>query len=137
MGNGGYRVFVSHASDDLWVAEQIAARIEETGAKTFLDRRDIAAGDDWMDRLREEVKICDELVGLFTPWSRKRLWLMHEMGMAHLLSKRIVCILYRVKLTDFDKDEGGRGLMNSMNVIEINRLADYFTELKKRVGSAP
>jgi hypothetical protein len=136
MASGGYRVFLSHASDDLWVAEQMAASIEQAGASVFLDRRDIAAGDDWMDRLREEMKKCDELVGLFTPWSRKRLWLMHEMGMAHLLSKWIVCVLYRVKLKDFDKDEGGRGLVNSMNVIEINRLGDYFKELKTRTGIA-
>jgi TIR domain len=70
--NKPYRVFVSHSGDDIWVAEQIATLLEECGAATFLDRRDIAAGDDFRERIREEIPKCDELLALFTPWSRKR-----------------------------------------------------------------
>jgi TIR domain len=137
MGSKGYRVFISHASDDLWVAERIAEKIEQTGATTFLDRRDIATGDDWMKRLRDEVKACDDLVALYTPWSKARSWLKHEMGMAFGFEKRIVCVFYRVVLKDFDKDEEGRGLLQGQNIIEINRLADYLKELKARTGTDP
>jgi hypothetical protein len=55
-----HRVFVSHASDDIWVAEQIARNIEECGATSFLDRRDIAAGDDFNQRIHREIAACDE-----------------------------------------------------------------------------
>ena len=94
MTKDGYRVFVSHAGDDLWVAEQIARCVEDCGASAFLDRRDIVAGDDFKTRIREEIIGCDELLALFTPWSRRRAWIRHEIGMADLLEKRIVCIFY-------------------------------------------
>jgi hypothetical protein len=77
-----YRVFVSHAGDDIWVAEQIARSIEACGATAFLDRRDIAVGDNFRRRLYEEIGRCDELLALFTPWSRRRAWVRHEIGMA-------------------------------------------------------
>jgi hypothetical protein len=57
-------VFVSHAGDDIWVAEQIARNIEDCGATAFLDRRDIVAGDNFKRRLREEIAKCDELLAL-------------------------------------------------------------------------
>jgi hypothetical protein len=87
-----YRVFVSHAGADLWVAEQIAKAVESCGAETFLDRRDIAAGDNFRRRIRQEMPKCDELLALFTPWSRRRAWVRHEIGMADMLNKRIVCV---------------------------------------------
>jgi len=127
-----YRVFLSHASDDLWVAEQIAAAIERCGASTFLDRRDIAAGDNFKQRIRKEMPSCDELVALFTPWSRRRAWVRHEIGMADVLGKRIVCVLYKVFIADFDADEDGRGPLEDLNFVDINALEIYFKELSKR-----
>ena len=130
----GYRVFVSHAGDDIWVAEQIAKNIEDCGATTFLDRRDIAAGDNFRQRAKEEVEKCDELLALFTPWSRRRAWVRHEIGMADIRSKRIVCIFYHVTIADFQADEDGLGPLEDLNVIEINRLGVYFGHLRKRVA---
>jgi hypothetical protein len=36
-GGKRYRVFISHAGEDLWVARQLAAAAEAAGATTFLD----------------------------------------------------------------------------------------------------
>jgi hypothetical protein len=88
-----YKVFVSHSGDDIWVAEQIAKRIEDCGASTFLDRRDIAAGDNFKERIRDEIPKCEELLALFTPWSRRRAWVRHEIGLADAFRKRIMRIL--------------------------------------------
>jgi hypothetical protein len=128
-----YRVFVSHSGDDLWVAEQIARCIEESGSATFLDRRDIAAGDNFKQRINEEIPRCDELVALFTPWSRRRAWVRHEIGMADALRKRIVCVFYRISIADFDADEDGRGPLDDLNVVDINVLGTYLKALSKRV----
>lgn len=127
-----YRVFVSHSSDDLWVAEQIAKSIESCGADTFLDRRDIAAGDNFKQRIREEIRKCNELVALFTPWSRRRAWVRHEIGMADTLRIRIVCVLYKVSVSDFDGDEDGRGPLDDLNFVDINSLDAYLRALTKR-----
>jgi len=129
-----YRVFVSHAGDDIWVAEQIARSIEAFGATAFLDRRDIAVGDNFRRRLYEEIGRCDELLALFTPWSRRRAWVRHEIGMADALKKRIVCVFYKVTIADFQGDENGLGPLDGLNTIEINNLHTYFRALRRRVG---
>ena len=128
-----YRVFVSHAGDDLWVAEQIAKSIESCGAGAFLDRRDIAAGDNFRRRIRQEIPKCDELLALFTPWSRRRAWVRHEIGMADMANKRIVCVFYQVSIGDFDDDEDGRGPLEDLNVVDINALDTYLGASSKRV----
>jgi hypothetical protein len=127
-----YRVFVSHAGADLWVAEQIVRSIEGCDAFAFLDRRDIAAGDDFHERIRREISRCDELLALFTPWSRRRAWVRHEIGMADMASKRIVCVFYQVSLRDFDDDEDGRGPLENLNVVDINEFDTYLRALSKR-----
>ena len=127
-----YRVFVSHASDDLWVAEQIAKSIESCGANTFLDRRDIAAGDNFKERIQKEISNCNELLALFTPWSRRRAWVRHEIGMADVLRKRIVCVFYKVSIADFDGEEDGRGPLDDLNIVDINDLNTYLKALSKR-----
>jgi hypothetical protein len=131
-GGGDAKAKVSRirvAGADLWVAEQIAKTVESCGAETFLDRRDIAAGDNFRRRIRQEMPKCDELLALFTPWSRRRAWVRHEIGMADMLSKRIVCVFYQVTMNDFDDDEDGRDL----NVVDINALHTYLRALSKRV----
>jgi hypothetical protein len=117
-----HRVFVSHSGDDTWVATQIAKLIEERGASTFLDRRDIAAGDDFKRRIRDELPTCTELLALFTPWSRTRTWVHHEIG-----------VFYKVGVEDFKHD--GLGLLDDLNIIDINQLDTYLTELEKRTKS--
>jgi hypothetical protein len=127
-----YRVFVSHAGDDIWVAEQIAKGIEDCGATSFLDRRDISAGDNFKQRVHEEIVKCHELLALFTPWSRRRAWVRHEIGMADVLKKRIVCVFYKVSVADFHGDEDGLGPLDGLNIVEINDLDTYFKALRRR-----
>ena len=133
---GKIRVFISHASDDLWVAQQISNCIEGLGASTFLDRRDIAKGDNFRQIIRREIEACDELLALFTPWSHRRTWLHHELGMADILGKRLVCVFYQVQLKDFDANGEGRGVFDEMNIVEINDLPAYFMELQGRIRTS-
>ncbi|MDX2288463.1 MAG: toll/interleukin-1 receptor domain-containing protein [Hyphomicrobiaceae bacterium] len=131
---GGYHVFVSHAGDDIWLAEQFAKCVEECGATTFLDRRDIEVGDKFKERIHEEIPRADELVALFTPWSRNRAWVRHEIGMADMLKKRIVCVFYHVDTADFGADDDGLGPLEGLNIVDINDTAAYFKGLKRRVS---
>lgn len=125
-------MFVSHGGDDAWVAAQIAREIESCGATAFLDTRDIAAGDKFKERIHEEIPKCNELLALFTPWSRRRAWVRHEIGMADILKKRIVCVFYKVTIDDFLADEDGLGPLDGLNNIDINNLDSYFRALRRR-----
>ena len=57
----------------------------------------------------------------------------HEIGMADILKKRIVCVFYKVTIADFQADEDGLGPLDGLNTIEINDLDIYFRALRRRV----
>ncbi|HEY1935098.1 MAG TPA: toll/interleukin-1 receptor domain-containing protein [Acetobacteraceae bacterium] len=48
MAGSAVRVFVSHGSHDTWIARQMARRIDDCGATTFIDVYDIKTGDEWL-----------------------------------------------------------------------------------------
>jgi len=75
---------------------------------------------------------CDELLALFTPWSRRRAWVRHEIGMADILKKRIICVFYHLTIGDFQNDEDGLGPLDELNIIDINGLETYFGALRRR-----
>src|SRR5437588_13073685 len=120
-----YRIFVSHGGADAWVASQIAARLRQLGAETFVDDNDLAKGDDFKHIIREQVTKSDELLALFTPWSRQRNWVWVEIGAAWVNQKRIVAVLYEVTLADLDSG-GGRAVLNDLNLVRINDIEAYF-----------
>src|SRR5262245_47645050 len=96
MSTDKYKVFVSHGSEDGWIARQIARLLEEAGTQAFLDLTNIQKGEDFKKRVQEEVSASQELVALFTPWSAKRSWLWIEIGAAWAQGKPIVAIFYRM-----------------------------------------
>ena len=50
-----YRVFISHSSDDIWIADQIRRHVEATGSEAFLDEKDVQKGDEYRAVLLREV----------------------------------------------------------------------------------
>ena len=103
-----YRIFISHGSEDSWVASQIARRIrQDARAETFLDVFDIAKGDDFETKIFEMLPQCDELVALLTPWSVNRNWVWTEIGAARVLGKRILGVLYGVSIETLSNEGGG------------------------------
>lgn len=117
----------------MWLARQVSTAVERTGATTFLDVRDIAHGDEFNSRIKEEMPTCRELLAIFTPWSRQRPWVRHEIGMADALKIRIVCVFYHVTIADFTQAEGGLGPLDGLNIVDINSIDTYLKALEKRV----
>ena len=65
---GRLKVFISHASSDLWIARQIAKEVAGCGAETFLDEGDISHDDDFDEEILRAEGQCTELLVLLTPW---------------------------------------------------------------------
>jgi hypothetical protein len=130
-----YRVFISHAGDDGWVASQIADRLRECGADTFLDNTDIAKGDEFKRLIFTELGRVDELLALLTPWATQRNWVWVEIGAACVQGKRVVPVLYRVTLEELDAG-GGRAALDGITAVKINEINRYFDEVRKRVAGA-
>ena len=129
-----FRVFISHGWSDLWVAQQIERRVRrDTGAKTFIDAFDIAKGDDFEERIFDEIRRSDELVVLMTPWSIDRHWLWVEIGAARAHGCRIVPVLYHVSLDEVDRG-GGTTFVRARNAVDINEIDTYLRQLKRRAS---
>lgn len=132
-----YKIFISHGSEDSWVASQIARRIKQDArAETFLDVYDVEKGDDFETKIFEVLPVCDELVALLTPWSINRNWVWTEIGAARVLGKRILGVLYGVSMDTLSNEGGGMACLSSKNVVSINEFEIYLAELKKRVKGA-
>jgi TIR domain len=124
-----YQIFVSHATADKWIAVTICEKLEEAGARTFRDDRDIDGGDDIPERIRSEIKRSREVVVLLTPNSVNRPWVLLEVGAAWGWSKaiRITPVLCHVDIDPIP------GMLKSKKAIHINDLADLLAEVKRRV----
>lgn len=124
-------VFVSHGSEDSWVANRIAQGIKGCGASTFLDETNIAKGDDFKKLIHKEIALCDELVALFTPWSANRTWVWVEIGAAWGQGKRVIAVLYGVSVKQLE-ESGGKGILEDINLVELNDFDNYLEELSVR-----
>ena len=125
-----YQVFVSHATADKWLAKTKCGRIEDTGASTFRDDRDISGGDDIPEEIRRQIKQSKEIVVLLTPESVNRQWVILEVGAAWGWSKRmrITLIRYHVSVDPIPD------MIKNKKAISLNDFDDYTSDLAKRVG---
>lgn len=130
------KVFVSHSSVDTWVARQIAAHIRAAGAETFLDEADIQAGDDFEDEILKAEESCTELLVLLTPLSLKRTYVWMEMAFFRRGGKRIVGVLHGTTVKAIATDEKIAVLLKKLDLLELNNIDTYFTQLKARMAKA-
>ena len=130
------KVFISHSSIDTWVAIQIAAHVRKIGADTFLDEADIEHGDDFDDEIVKASKLCTELLLLLTPWSVERPYIWLEIGFFRHDNKRIVGVLHGLKPEDISADPRIPVLLKKIDLVEINEIGSYFTQLNRRVKAA-
>ena len=114
------KVFISHASNDVWVAKQLAKQVQECGADTFLDAENIEHGDDFDDVIIEEAASSSEMLVLFTPISNERKYVWFEMGMFAASRKRIVMVLYGVTKEDISTEKLTPNIIGTMNWTPIN-----------------
>ena len=126
-----YRVFVSHATPDKWVARTICEKIDSLGVVTFRDDRDIDGGDDIADHLRAEIKRTDELLVLLTPISFNRPWVLLEVGAAWEAGKWIVPICYHVEADKIPT------MLAKRKAYWLNDFDRYLAELSVRMLEVP
>jgi len=134
MSQNRYRVFVSHASDDSWIASQIARCVRDLGADAFLDETSIAKGENFKQIIHREIALSNEVIALFTPWSAKRSWVWIEIGAAWSQDKPVVAVFYGMELGDLEKSGQGKGMLEDINVLQLNDIEQYFTQLASRVN---
>jgi hypothetical protein len=136
MSQNRYRVFVSHGSDDRWIAAQVSRCVQDHGAETFLDETNIPKGGNFKQIIHREIAASDEVVALFTPWSAMRSWVWIEIGAAWGQGKPVVAVFYGMEVKDLENSGQGKGMLEDINVIQLNELDRYLGELAVRVNGA-
>ena len=121
-----YKVFISHSSLDKWIAERMAEKIAETGAKYWLDERDLKGGGDIRKEINDGMHDCQEVVVLFSPNSVDSHWVSFEIGASYAKRKHLTPILNNVSHSSVT-------LLQGIKAIELNNFSQYLTELKKRM----
>jgi TIR domain len=80
-------IFISHVHEDSDLAVGIKELMEDAFAGVFdafvsSDRRSLSAGDNWLQKITENIKRADDFIILLTPRSLGRPWVNFEAGAA-------------------------------------------------------
>jgi len=132
--SGKWLVFISHAGEDTWIAKRIAEKIEDCGAKVFLDETHINVGEDFEERILEALDQANELLVLLTPWALTRPYVWAEIGAAWSKRIPIIVVLHGLKPEDVNAMAKVPLLLKRRNMIHINELDTYLDQLKFRLS---
>jgi len=129
----GRLVFISHSSEDAWVARQVAEKIRLTGARSFLDEADLDIVDEPDEKIRAALNESDELLVLITPWALVRPWVWVEIGVAWSRNLPFVVVLHGLQRQEFLERPEAPTFLKAKNFIRLNDIERYFAELDRRV----
>jgi formylglycine-generating enzyme required for sulfatase activity len=115
------KVFISYSrKDGSNFADELVAGLELAGFAPFLDRHDIAAGEDWETRLGGLIHESDTVVYVISPEAVKSERCGWEVDKTLTLSKRLIPVIYkpvsdadipeRLRRLQFIRFDGGLGI---------------------------
>jgi WD40 repeat protein/type II secretory pathway predicted ATPase ExeA len=87
------RIFISYASQDRVIADEVSSWLRAAGHEPFLDhdlRAGISVGEDWEQRLYRELREVDAVIGVVTSSSVASNWCSAELGIAGALGCRLM-----------------------------------------------
>lgn len=125
------KVFISHSSEDKWIAKRLSNDIEEIGYDTFLDEKDIKTGQAIGEEIINHLHSSDDFLLLLSPESRKSDWVLMELGGATFLRKKIIIILLHSGINDIPPS------VSKYLARDINDIEKYYTELQDRLAGKP
>src|SRR5947199_6009868 len=91
-----YLVFISHSSQDSWIARVMAEKMAARGAETWLDVKDLEGGDILDQEVLKGIDACQEAVVLISSKSVGSQWVIFEIGATWGQHKRVTPVLNNV-----------------------------------------
>jgi len=95
-----FDVFISYASGDSPVADELRRDLEMNGLKCFMAEKDIQVAAEWQDSIRAALIGSKRVLVLLTPRSLNRPWVLMETGAAWALGKTLIPALSHVAAND-------------------------------------
>jgi len=120
------KVFISHSSADMWIAQRVCEDIAALGIDVFLDNKDLQTGDDFDHETNDHIRDSDEMIVLVSHAALKSNWVMIEFGAARVLQKRLVPILIDVAPNELPQP------INRHLARDLNQIERYYEELRRR-----
>lgn len=130
-------VFISHSGMDTWVAKQIAQKISDCGAMSFLDEAQIDVGADFEEDILTFLEKAHELVVLLTPWALKRPYVWAELGAAWGRRIPVVGLLHGITATELQSRPEIPILLKKRDLLPLNDIETYLGQLRDRVQHNP
>ncbi len=87
------RIFLSYATPDRAIADEVSNWLRAAGHQPFLDgdfRDGISVGEDWKQRLYQELREVDAVIGVVTSSFVASNWCSAELGIADALGCRLM-----------------------------------------------
>lgn len=132
----GYLTFISHSSEDTWVAKKLSIDCRSAGADTFLDEAQIAVGANFEDDILAALRNANELVVLITPWALQRPYVWLEIGAAWYKGIPIIILLLGVSASEFQEKATVPVTLKERNLLPLNNVDRYLAELAERVNGS-
>jgi len=132
----GYLTFISHSSEDTWVAKKLSLEFGAAGATTFLDEAEIAVGANFEDDILVALRSAKELVVLITPWAITRPYVWMEIGAAWYKDIPIIVLLLGVTASEFQEKAIIPVALKQRNLLPLNHVDRYITELAERINGS-
>ena len=93
--DGKLKVFVSYSRKDEAFAQELIAGLEVAGFEPYLDKHDIAPGEDWEARLGRLMEASDTVIFVLSPDSVTSERCAWEVERTDQLKKRLLPIVWR------------------------------------------
>jgi TIR domain/WD domain, G-beta repeat len=113
-------IFISYATPDRAIADEVSQWLRSAGHEPFLDhdlRNGISVGEDWEQRLDDELRRVDAVIGVVTSSFLASTWCTAEVATARALGCRLLPLsaeagvvhplMQRLQSVDYLADPGG------------------------------
>jgi hypothetical protein len=127
--DSAYVIFISHSSNDAWIAKTIAEQIESLGAECWLDEKDLEGGNVIVDEIISGIEACKEAIVLISSNSVNSPWVSFEIGGVRAQHKRVTPILNNVHPNEMAP-------IQDIKAIDLNKFDEFLAQLRRRIARA-
>ena len=120
------RFFISHSSEDKWVARKISQDIEKLGAETFLDEKDIDFAEPIAEKVKDNLESCTHFLVLLSPTALASGWVSYEIGAAEAKGKPIIPVFLNIESGDIPDYIDVKG-------IKLNEINTYYNRIEQEL----
>ena len=128
-----YQIFISHAGEDEWIAQQISNKLKRKGASTYLDSERMLAGANFNDEILAQLRKSKELVALLTKSAIEKKYVWIEIGGMLTMNRRVVGLLQGLTIDDIQKHTMNLSMLTDKHLLHLNDVEKYFKQLKERI----